>query len=254
MFKLTLGGKMNDFFSGMMYMLLGIRHLLTKGLKRFILLPIVFNFLLFSGLFYLIYHYLFPYSYYYINELPAWLSFLSTVFFILFVISFFLLFLSMFTVFFNLIAAPFNGLLAEKAQHLLYGTTIPVLSFREIALRSIKRQGQFMGYFLLRFLGVVLLFFVPFIHPIYPFIWFFFNAWMLSVQYQDFAMDNNLMSFKEMQEKLQINKMLTFGFGSFINLVSFIPVLNVFIMPAAVIGGVILYCDRYKTLPLIKQV
>ena len=37
-----------------------------------------------------------------------------------------------------------------------------------------------------------LLFFVPFIHPFYPFLWFIFNAWMLNLQYQDFVMDNNL--------------------------------------------------------------
>ena len=235
---------MNDFLLGMVYLLRGAGHLLTNGLKRYILLPVAFNFILFAGLFYLIYHYLFPYTYYYIDQLPSWLSFLSGVLLVILFISFFLLFLSMFTVLFNLVAAPFNGLLAEKAQHLLFNSAIPTLSFSEITIRSIKRQGKFLSYFVPRFVLMCILFFVPFIQPVYPLLWFLFNAWMLSIQYQDFAMDNNLVGFQDMQQKIGRTKLASLGFGSLINLVSFIPILNILIMPSAVIGGVILYCEQ----------
>lgn len=239
---------MNEFIRGFFYLLSGFRHLGTKGLKRFIILPLAFNILLFVGLFYLTQHYLIPYSYYYLDKLPSWLSFLSGVFFILFLLSFLLFFLSTFTVFFNLIAAPFNGLLAEKTQALLYHSAIPALPFKTIAVRTIKRQYQFLRYFLPRFFMIGLLFFVPFIHPFYPFIWFVFNAWMLSMQYQDFVMDNNLVDFAEMKEKLQNRRMLTLGFGSIINIFSFIPLLNLLTMPIAVISGVILFCENDKQL------
>jgi CysZ protein len=242
---------MNHFIGGMFYMLRGIRHLLTRGLKRFIIMPVILNFILFAGLFYVTYHYLFAYASYYLDKLPSWLGFLSGVFFIIFIICFFLLFLSMFSVVFNVLAAPFNGLLAEKTQKILYHSAPPSIPFTEMALRSLKRQGQFLKYYLLRLLGIGLLFFVPFIQPIYPFLWFFFSAWMLSMQYQDFAMDNNLIGFKEMQEKIKNNKMRSLGFGSFINLASIIPVVNVLIMPAAVIGSTMLYCDLNK--PLSKN-
>ncbi|KTC65158.1 putative sulfate transport protein CysZ (plasmid) [Legionella adelaidensis] len=237
---------MGDFFQGAGYLFRGAKHLLTPGLKRFVVLPILFNFLLFTGLFFLLYHYLFPFADYYIKQLPAWLSFLHGFLVVVLFISTFLLFLSMFTVLFNIVAAPFNGLLAERAQLALFKSEIPSLSFMQITLRSIKRQMQFLGYFFPRFIALLLLFFVPFIQPVYPFIWFFFNAWMLSVQYQDFAMDNNLNSFGEMQEKIKQYKLLSLGFGSIINLASFIPVLNLFTMPAAVIGSVILFCEQNK--------
>lgn len=81
----------SDFTRGMFYLLKGVQALFTKGLKRFILLPLLFNFLLFSGLFYVIYHYLFPYSVEYLNQFPTWLHFLQGVFFILFFASFFLI-------------------------------------------------------------------------------------------------------------------------------------------------------------------
>ena len=76
---------MKSFWQGTCYLLLGVRHLFTKGLRRFIILPLLLNFLMFAGLFYLNYHYLLPYAYRYLNQLPSWLSFLSTLFFIIFV-------------------------------------------------------------------------------------------------------------------------------------------------------------------------
>ncbi|MBA3536468.1 MAG: sulfate transporter CysZ, partial [Tatlockia sp.] len=206
---------MTDFLRGMFYLMSGFSHLFSKGLKRFILLPMMFNFLLFIGLFYLVYHYAFPYSHYYIDQLPSWLHFLSGLFLVIFAISFFLLFLSMFTVLFNLVAAPFNGLLAEKAQILLYQSKIPSLSLTEITMRTIKRQMQFLKYVIPRFLGMIILFFVPFIHLIYPFLWFLFSAWILSIQYQDFVMDNNLINFQEMRLKIKEKSMLSLGFGCF---------------------------------------
>ncbi|CAM2962068.1 putative sulfate transport protein CysZ [Legionella steigerwaltii] len=247
---------MRNFFLGMLYMVQGLHHLFTPGLKRFILFPIAINFIMFAGLFYLIYHYLLPYTYYYLDKLPSWLSFLSSIFFVIFILSFFLMFLSLFTVCFNLIAAPFNGLLAEKTQNLLFGSAIPSLSFYKIVLRSIKRQAEFLGYFLPRFLVMGILFFVPLLQPIYPILWFVFNAWVLSMQYQDFAMDNNLIRFKEMRKKVANNKMLSLGFGFSINLASFIPILNILTMPAAVIASTILYCklNKYSLQPSSKRI
>lgn len=232
---------LSDLGRGMLYLFRGVQALLTKGLKRFVLLPLLFNFMLFTGLFFVINHFLFPYTVEYINQLPTWLHFLHDVLFVFFFISFFLLSLSMFTILFNVIAAPFNGLLAEKAQVLLFRSSIPSLSFADVAWRSIKRQGQFLAYYFPRFIGMCCLFFVPFVQPIYPLLWFIFNAWMLSMQYQDFVMDNNLVAFQPMKEKLQQKKWLALGFGSLINLTSFIPILNIIIMPAAVVGAVILY-------------
>ncbi|QEY50748.1 sulfate transporter CysZ [Legionella longbeachae] len=234
---------MKSFWWGTFYLLRGIRHLFTKGLKRFIILPLVVNFLMFAGLFYLISHYLLPYAYYYLNQLPSWLSFLSTLFFIIFILGFFLMFLSLFTVVFNVVAAPLNGLLAEKTQNILYASSIPDISFYQMALRSLQRQMEFLRYFIPRFCGVGILFFVPFLQPVYPFIWFIFNAWMLSIQYQDFAMDNNLVDFKEMRQEIKRNKMRSLGLGCSINLASLIPVINILVMPAAVIASTILFCE-----------
>ncbi|WP_131781920.1 sulfate transporter CysZ [Legionella gresilensis] len=247
---------MIKFSTGMSYLLLGMVNLPTKGLRRFVILPIFFNLLVFIGLFYLLYHYLFPLSNYYVNQLPSWLSFLSTIFMIFFILSCFLFFLATFTIVFNLIAAPFNGILAERAQYLLRNQMIPELTYSEITVRTVKRQMQFISYFFPRFIGMCFLFFIPFIHPFFPFIWFAFNSWILSMQYQDYAMDNNLVDFKTMRQLMRQNKEESFGFGFLINCISFIPILNIVSMPAGVIGGVLMFCDRHsQKLPpiLIKK-
>lgn len=234
------------FFQGMQYVIKGVKQLLTPGLRRFVIIPIIFNCLVFAGLFYLGYYYLLSYAYYYVDKLPSWLSFLNGVLIVLFTIMFLLIFLGLFTVMFNVIAAPFNGLLAEKVQLQLYGRSVPSISFSRMALRAFKRQGQFLAYFLPRLLGMGLLFLIPFIHPIFPFAWFLFTAWMLSVQFQDIPMDNNLLSFQAMLQKVKSNTFRSLGFGSAVNLIGFIPFLNIVVMPAAVIGSTLLYCDNAR--------
>lgn len=235
---------MNSFIEGMRYVLRGLSLLKTPGLKRFILMPILFNLMLFVGLFYLIYHYLLPYAYYYLDKLPSWLSILSGVFFVIFIICFFLFFVLMFHIVFNLIASPFNSLLAEKVQKIMYQQAIPEQSLWLMTKRTLKRQAQFLAYFLPRFTGMVVLFFVPLIQPVYPFLWFAFSAWMLSVQYQDFVYDNNLFDFSLMRQHIARHKMHALGFGTLINLACAIPIINILIMPAAVIGSVLMYHEQ----------
>jgi CysZ protein len=236
----------------MRYFILGFSQLLTPGLKRFIVMPIAFNVVLFMGLFYFSYYYLIPYAYHYVDKLPAWLSFLSGVLLVVFIIAFILLFLAMFTVMFNVIASPFNGLLAEKVQVILYKKPIPSITFTVMAIRVLKRQGKFLKYFLPRFLGMCILFFIPFIQPVFPIIWFLFTAWMISMQFQDLPLDNNLINFDEMQRMIKANKMRSLGFGSAINVAGFIPFINILSMPAAVIGSTMLYCDTHADSKKIK--
>src|SRR5438046_2589823 len=124
---------MTDFIKGMLYVLKGMSCVFHKGLRRFVLLPILFNFLVFFTIFYLIYHYLLPFFHQYIAMLPSWLGFLSGLLLIVIWLGFFIMFIALFTVLFSMAAAPFNGLLAEKAQNLFCQSRIPSLPLKEIA-------------------------------------------------------------------------------------------------------------------------
>ncbi|KTD23376.1 putative sulfate transport protein CysZ [Legionella lansingensis] len=228
---------MRDFFTGIYYFFSGLRSLNKKGLRRFVVMPVIFNLFVYGAIAYLGYHYLSPWADYYISKLPHWLSFLSVVFTILFFLLFILFFLTTFSVLANLFAAPFNGLLAERAQKILQNASIPERGFGKAVIQSIKRQGQFIAYYVPRLLLMCFLFFLPPFHPMLPFLWFVFNAWILSIQYQDFVMDNNLIDFKTMRSMISNNKSLSLGFGFAASLLSFVPFMNLLVMPAAVIGA-----------------
>lgn len=236
---------MSDFLRGMSYVLHGLNNLHHKGLKRFVIMPLLLNLLLFASIMYFFVHFLFHKIETYVAYLPSWLGFLNSIIFVLLLISFLLLFYSLFSVFFNIIAAPFNGFLAEKAQAIFFNHPLPETRWHELIIRTSKRQLKLLAYFLPRFILIVALFFIPFIHPIYPIIWFLFNAWMLALQYQDFAMDNNHIDFMLMRQFMGDNKAFFLGFGSIINVLTLIPLVNILIMPAAAIAGVSVFCQEY---------
>jgi CysZ protein len=228
---------MHNFLLGMRCFFFGLQRLNCKGIRAFIVMPILFNLLLYGAIIFFAYQYMNPLIQHYMSKLPQWLSFLSTLFTVFFFLLFILVFLSTFSIIFNIFAAPFNGFLAEQAQKILTHEPIPPRKIMKMILQTIKRQGQFISYYFPRFLILCLLFFIPFLHPVLPFLWFLFNAWILAIQYQDFAMDNNLVNFKKMKEVIHHNKMLSLGFGVAISSMSLVPFLNILVMPAAVIGG-----------------
>ncbi|ASQ45623.1 sulfate transporter CysZ [Legionella clemsonensis] len=237
---------MTDFFSGMHYFFLGFKNLTRRGLRTFVILPIIFNLLIYAAIAYIGYHYLSPLVHHYVSKLPEWLSFLSSLFTILFFILFILFFLTTFSVLANVCAAPFNGLLAERAQKLIKNEALPERGWLILIIQAIKRQSQFLLFYIPRLILMCGLFFIPPLHPLLPFLWFLFNSWILSIQYQDFVMDNNLIDFKKMRQMISHKKALSLGFGMTISGLSFIPFLNLIIMPAAVVGSVYLFTKEYS--------
>ncbi len=223
---------MSDFLKGIFYLLQAFTHLFTRGLKRFIVLPIIFNITLFGIISYLIYH-------------SSWVNSHSWIWQAIILLGFFILFFSMFTILFTIVAAPFNGLLAEKAQNLLCRRSISTISFGHMVVQSFKRQGQFLAYLLPRLLVMVLIFFLPVVHFFYPFLWFLFGSWILSMQFIDVVCDNNGKTFQEMRRSMRQRPMLFLGYGFMLSAVSFIPLINLILMPTAVIGAVLMYNQEY---------
>ena len=65
------------------------------------------------------------------------------------------------------------------------------------------------------------------------------------MQYVDYPFDNHRTTFDDMYGFLRKNCMLSLSFGAGVILVSLIPVINFFVMPAAVIGATLMWMD-YK--------
>ncbi len=223
----------------------GIRWLLRKELRKYFLLPLLINIVLYSLAFMLGYHYLTDV----INQLiPDWLSWLEWILWPLFFVSFLVTGFFTFTMLANLIAAPFYSLLSIKTMELLSGqkTTLEEQSWTQVFLAELIR----VIYLLSRMLPLLLLFIIPVVNLIAPFLWTIFGAWGMALEYMAYPLENKGLLFSEQKQILKSGRLASLSFGGLTALGLTIPLLNLIIAPAAVIGAT-LYVHRFAHDPKI---
>lgn len=237
--------------SGASYFMDGFSLIQTKGLKRFVLVPLFVNILLFAVAFYFLIGAIQDSIDYLVNIVPDWLGFIKDaiayVVWPVAVISVLLIFALVFGTLANWIAAPFNGLLSEKVERHLSGEHMGnegVMDALKDTPRVLKRELTKLMYFIPRAIGFLLLFFLlPFIGQV---VWFLFTAWMMSVQYVDYPFDNHKADFRYTRDTLRQDKSRAFSFGILVNVCSFIPILNFIVMPIAICGATSMYVDHFR--------
>lgn len=236
---------------GASYFLQGFELIRTKGLKRFVLVPLFINIILFATAFYFVIGYIQLGVDYVIGFIPDFLGWLKEglIYFLwpVAVISVLLIFALLFGTLANWIAAPFNGLLSEKVErHLLQqdmGDEGLLDAFKDIP-RTLGRELSKLIYFVPRALGFLLLFFIlPLIGQV---LWFLFNAWMMAVQYCDYPFDNHKIGFRPMRNQLLEEKSSCFGFGIMVSLLSLVPIVNFVVMPVAICGATAMWVDKFR--------
>ncbi len=233
---------------GISYFLRGAQLLKHPRLRPFILIPLVINIVIFGTLI--------GYSIHWIDEtlgdvlgwLPEWLSWLTWLVWPIVMISLALITGYLFTAVALLIASPFNGLLAEKVEEIVTGREVqgPETIGQAFLLfpRAIAREIGKLAYYLPLLLVVLVVTWIPPFSLVAPALWFIFGAWMMAVQYVDYPMDNHLTSFSDLKEVLRERRLSSLGFGGLVALVSGIPVLNFFVVPAAVCGATLYWCEE----------
>lgn len=236
---------------GASYFFQGFELIRTKGIKRFVLVPLIINLLLFSTAFYFLLDYIQFSINYVINLIPDWLGWLKDgLLYLLWpiaIISVLLVFALIFGTLANWIAAPFNGLLSEKVERYLSNQSLGDEGLLDIVKdipRTLGREMSKLGYFIPRAIGFLLLFFLlPVIGQV---LWFLFTAWMMAIQYVDYPFDNRKSTFVSTRDALRQDKSKAFSFGIMVNVFSFIPVLNFVVMPVAICGATAMYIDHFK--------
>jgi CysZ protein len=234
---------MKDLVSGPRYLLDGFRLLRKPGLRRFVIVPVLVNLLLFGGLIGLAYGWVEHASHYLIDRLPEWLHWLSYLVVPVFVLVSLVVIFYGFSIVANLIAAPFNGLLAEAVEYHLTGRQLQAdwsQVLRDV-LPSIFSELRKLLYFALRALPLLLLMLIPVVNMAASLLWVLFSAWMMTVQYMDYPMANHQLFFKDQRARLRKRPFLAWTFGGLVMLVTLVPVLNFFVMPAAVAGATALW-------------
>jgi CysZ protein len=234
----------NNPISGAAYFFRGFSMLTTPGLKRFVIIPLIINIILFSLLIWSGYHFIDNLT----SLLPHWLHWLNWLVFPIFFIASSIIIIYAFTIIANLIGAPFNSFLSEKTQLVLTGKKPREDECIKDAIkdvpRTINREWCKIKYYIPRAILLLILFFIPVVNIIAGILWFVFGCWMMSIEYVDYPMDNHKIPFKDLHRYLRKHCLMSFGFGLTVAVISMIPIINFIVMPAAVIGATIMYLDH----------
>jgi CysZ protein len=233
---------------GANYLRRGFRLAMQPGLRRYVAVPLAINVGVFALL---IYGGIEAFGHaidWVMTLIPDWLDFIRYILWPLAVLLLLVVSMYTFSIVANFLAAPFNGLLCEKAEALLTGvenTDTTTLSRTLLMLpQSLGRELRKIGYYLPRALLVLIVSFIPGINVAAPVLWFLLGAWMMAIEYCDYPLDAHHRPFRDVKTLVGNNRLPSLGFGATIMLGTMIPIVNLVIMPAAVCGGVIFWLER----------
>jgi CysZ protein len=223
------------------YLFKGLKLLANTRLSAFIIIPVLINVVMYSAALML--------GYYYVSGLieqfiPGWLQWLRWILWPLFFISFFIAGFFTFTVLANLLAAPFYGKLSTKTLAVITGQTSETaeLPLTKVIFAELRRAS----YLLSRALPLLVLSIIPGINVIAPFLWALFGAWGMALEYMAYPLENAGVLFSEQKQLLKSMRLGALSFGGVAVMGLTIPVLNIIVAPAAVIGATIYFNEVKK--------
>ncbi len=230
---------------GASYLSRGARLLRHPTLRPFVLIPLALNILIFASLLGVGFNVIDNLMEKMLSRIPQWLDFIEWILWPLIVITAGLITGYLFTAVALLIASPFNSLLAEKAEELITGKPVQSLEGLWPALmaipRSVVRELLKLVYYVPMALLALVLSLIPGVGAV---AWLLLGAWMMSIQFIDYPMDNHQKSFAEVKDAVRSQRLSSLGFGGLVALCTVIPVVNFFVVPAAVVGATLLWCEE----------
>lgn len=237
-----------NFVGGIGYLVEGAKLLTHPSLRLFVVIPLAVNILIFGSLIWLGLSYLTELMDRWLGSIPGWLDFIQWILWPLIGLTLSLMTGYLFTAMALIIASPFNGLLAEKAEELVTGREVPAMEGLGTALmmvpRGIFREVSKLLYYLPMAAFVLLVTFIPVLNTVAPLLWFLLGAWMMSIQFVDYPMDNHQLSFADVKEAVRSRRLSSMGFGGAVALCTGIPLVNFFVVPAAVVGATLLWAKE----------
>lgn len=146
------------------------------------------------------------------------------------------------------VAWPFNDLVSQKTEEIVRGafhdTPFSVLQLLKDSGRSIGHSLKVVAIYLAFMIGALLLLLIPGIGAIlYTVAGALLSSYMFAYEYLGYPMDRRRFTWKEKQNFLRSRFRSVIGFGLGNVVVATIPFLNLLFIPAAVVGGTLLFLD-----------
>ena len=239
--------------NGTYYFLKGLILITKPGIRIWVIVPLLINILLFSMLIYysLVY---FPIMLdivigYLQSPMPKWAWMFEIILWIilpLFIMFALMIFFFVFTFVANLISEPFNGALSSAVEKHITGYNVqsPSEPIFKIIINFIGEKLEKLWYYFKWIVLLSIISFIPIINIISPILWFLFSAWVAALEYFDPVLANHGYSVPEQRKLLAKRRTLTLGFGISVIVAMFIPVINFFVMPAAVAGATHMWVQK----------
>ncbi len=223
----------------------GLALLRKAELRKFIVIPLLINLVLFAGAFGLA-------GYFFADFLdwliPGWLDWLRWLLWPLFGLAFILITFFSFTLIANLLASPFYDRLAQRTEELMTGS--PPQAAEESLLKAVVREMgaelRRLVYFVVRALPLAILSFIPGINLVAPLLWMFFNAWFLGLEYTAYPLANHGILFPEQRQLLGQARLGTLTLGGVVMFGIGVPILNIVMPPAAVIAATVYFVNARR--------
>lgn len=232
------------------YFVEGARLLNQPGFRRFVVVPLLINLVIFVLASIAFVHSFTPWLHQFMTWVPSWLHWLSWLLWPLAALCFLIIYGYCFNLITNLIAAPFLGLLAEKIESQLTGIEFGNESFASLTARTFTRELAKLWYFFSRGLLVLLVFvallLIPGINLLGMLLAALWSSWCLAVQYVDYAADNNRMEFRKLRGRLSGLRANSLSFGALALAGSMIPLVNIVITPVAVAGATVFWVREVR--------
>ena len=232
----------------------GFNLLWHPQIRWLVALPILINILLFTTATWSAAAYLNDWLDWLISTVPDWLQWLVWVIWLLFGLLALVVYGFTFTLLANLIGSPFYGIIAERVVAIERGDTdynATGAALCATAWRSFRRELQIIGYMLPRTLGVMLVTlvvsFLPLINIVAPLIAGSWAAWSLALQYLDYPADGDGLMFAEVLQRARRQRLISLSFGLAALAAAAIPIVNLLLLPASVIGGALLWSRELES-------
>ena len=233
-----------DFLRGISFFWRGFLVLPKKGIRFWAAIPIFLAIAIWATAIYLFGDSLQGYIDSWTETLGDWAAWLGGLAWLLSLVLGVFVFSYTFLLMTELLSSPFNGALAEAVEARIHGRSVPDYPFwrliRDLPLTLFQEIKKLLYYCLWAIpFGILSLL----TGPLAPFIWAYFISKMLALEFIDYPMDNHRLRFVDMRAALKNRRMMSLGFGGMAFVGTTIPILNLFVIPAAVAGATLMWVE-----------
>ncbi|MDZ7839693.1 MAG: sulfate transporter CysZ [Gammaproteobacteria bacterium] len=224
----------------------GARLVIRPGIRHFAWIPLLINVLVFAGLIWLSGEAFDAFLERYLSDAGGiWGSALRWLAWLVFSAAMVLISFLTFTLAANLVASPFNeALAAAVSRELGHRPGATDQAWTAILAAFPAAIGQEITkwlYFARWLLPALILFLVPGVQILAPFIWLALAAWFVALEYIEFPASSDDLDFKALRRRVRTDRGYLWGFGGTVLALALVPGFNLVLMPVAVAGATVLY-------------